>query len=337
MQRLVAPFVQRSPARRCRSRRAAGRCRRPGARRVGPADAARGGRARGAHALRRARRGAGPLQGQLAPARERAGPRDHRGWRGRARARAGCSTSCRGWAVTGVLSCTAAAARTAGWRPTSVRRRRCTSAGAPGHGRAGEPRRRGRGEGRGIDAALDPFVPLYLHLLSIPSDAFPLPRHLHGEHLQAAMLEALTALFAALARRATMLVLLEDWHWADEASRDALRRLAEMVGARPAGRRDQPARAWRPGRVRRDRGAHPARPARLAASAAIMRAVLGVERVSDALARARARAHRRAIRSSSSRSAAALLEEQAVVVRGRRGGGRDAASKRSRCRTPCRR
>ena len=44
---------------------------------------------------------------------------------------------------------------------------------------------------RGIEPSLEPFIPLYLHLLSIQSEAWPLPRHLKGEHFQAAMLEAL--------------------------------------------------------------------------------------------------------------------------------------------------
>ena len=56
--------------------------------------------------------------------------------------------------------------------------------------------------------SLEPFLPLYLHLLSVPSESHPLPRHLQGEHLQAALLDALAALFTALARRATLVVLL---------------------------------------------------------------------------------------------------------------------------------
>ena len=44
---------------------------------------------------------------------------------------------------------------------------------------------------RAIDASLEPFLPLYLHLLSVPSESHPLPRHLQGEHLQAALLDAL--------------------------------------------------------------------------------------------------------------------------------------------------
>ena len=144
---------------------------------------------------------------------------------------------------------------------------------------------------RAIDAALEPFVPLYLHLLSMPSEAFPLPRHLQGEHLRAALPEALTAIVVALARRATTLVLFEDWHWADEASRDALRRLLEMVDAHALMIVvTQPAGAGRSRRVCRWRARIQLAPLACDATAAIMRAVLHVDRVSDALA---ARVHER--------------------------------------------
>ncbi|MDQ3345599.1 MAG: tetratricopeptide repeat protein [Chloroflexota bacterium] len=82
---------------------------------------------------------------------------------------------------------------------------------------------------RSIDASLEPFVPLYLHLLSIPSDEFTVPRHLQGEHLHAALLEAIVALVMASAQQSPLLLLLEDWHWADDASREVLLRIAEVV------------------------------------------------------------------------------------------------------------
>ena len=44
---------------------------------------------------------------------------------------------------------------------------------------------------RSIAPALETFVPLYLHLLSMTSESHPLPQHLRGEPLQAAMGEAL--------------------------------------------------------------------------------------------------------------------------------------------------
>ena len=50
---------------------------------------------------------------------------------------------------------------------------------------------------RALDASLEPFIPLYLHLLSVPSESHALPRHLQGEHLQAALLDALSAIFTA--------------------------------------------------------------------------------------------------------------------------------------------
>jgi tetratricopeptide (TPR) repeat protein/class 3 adenylate cyclase len=135
-----------------------------------------------------------------------------------------------------------------------------------------------------IDAALEPFVPLYLHLLSVPSDSHALPRHLQGEHLQAALLDALAALLVALASREPIVAFLEDWHWADAASRAALGRVAEIV----------PAHALlfvvttRPGRHVIDE--HPGEGTRIqldplerSASAAIIRSVLRADRVPGTL------------------------------------------------------
>ncbi|GFE87352.1 serine/threonine-protein kinase [Steroidobacter agaridevorans] len=82
---------------------------------------------------------------------------------------------------------------------------------------------------RSIDASLLQFVPLYLHLLSMASDEFPLPRDLRGEHLQQAVPEALAALLARVASAAPTVLWLEDCHWSDEGSRAALHRLIEIV------------------------------------------------------------------------------------------------------------
>jgi serine/threonine protein kinase/tetratricopeptide (TPR) repeat protein len=139
---------------------------------------------------------------------------------------------------------------------------------------------------REIDASLEQFAPLYLNLLSIQSETYALPRHVRGEQLRASMSEALAAVLIALARDAPGVLLLEDWHWSDEGSAEALRRLLEIVSAhallivittRPEG----------VGRV--DWAPHAARvqlmPLDFESSAAIMRNVLGVQRVSDELAR----------------------------------------------------
>jgi class 3 adenylate cyclase/tetratricopeptide (TPR) repeat protein len=81
--------------------------------------------------------------------------------------------------------------------------------------------------------ALHEHVPLYLHLLSLRSPAHPLPEHLTGEVLQHAAEEALAELFLASAERRPVVLLLEDWHWTDEASAAALLHLGGRVaGAR---------------------------------------------------------------------------------------------------------
>ncbi len=86
---------------------------------------------------------------------------------------------------------------------------------------------------RAIDGSLAQFIPLYLHLLSVRSDEFAVPPHWQGDHLHAALLEAVVAIVMAAAERGGLLVLLEDWHWADDASRDVLQRIAEVVDALP--------------------------------------------------------------------------------------------------------
>jgi predicted ATPase/class 3 adenylate cyclase len=86
---------------------------------------------------------------------------------------------------------------------------------------------------RAIDQSLDEFLPIYLTLLAIPSEQFPLPQHLQGEQRQAAMVEAIAALFTLATSTVTLVLLLEDWHWADDASRVALDRLNEVVPSYP--------------------------------------------------------------------------------------------------------
>ena len=82
---------------------------------------------------------------------------------------------------------------------------------------------------RAIDRSLEQYLPFYLTLLAIPSAAHPVPEALRGERFQGAMLEAVAALYTLSSRSTPTLFLLEDWHWADEASRVALRQLAQVV------------------------------------------------------------------------------------------------------------
>ena len=168
---------------------------------------------------------------------------------------------------------------------------------------------------RGVDPTLEPFVPLFLHLLSVRGEGYGLPRHLEGEHLQSALLDALTALVGALSRRGPLVVLIEDWHWADTGSRAALSRIAELAVStglvlivtsrlEPGVQDEWPAHG---SRVQLDE-------LDFAASAAIVRAALDVPRVSDALAR---RLHDRAGGNPFflEQICASLLEQQAVTVR----------------------
>jgi serine/threonine protein kinase/tetratricopeptide (TPR) repeat protein len=168
---------------------------------------------------------------------------------------------------------------------------------------------------RSLDAGLEPFLPLLLHLLSVPSDRHVVPRHLHGEHLQAALLDALAAFVGVLTRPGPLVVIVEDGHWADSGSRAALIRVAELIDAAPlvlivTSREEEPGQdTWaahgtqiRLGRLDFD------------ASVSIAQAVLGVRQVSDALAQ---RLYDRAGGNPFflEQMCAALLERQAVVVR----------------------
>jgi serine/threonine protein kinase/class 3 adenylate cyclase len=84
-----------------------------------------------------------------------------------------------------------------------------------------------------IDPGLDSLLPLYLHLLSIHTERHPLPEHLEGKPFRHAMQEALVALFTLASRENPVVLILEDWHWVDEASHDAIRQLVEMCPGYP--------------------------------------------------------------------------------------------------------
>jgi len=138
---------------------------------------------------------------------------------------------------------------------------------------------------RAVDPALDEYLPLYLALLAVPSEAHPVPEHLRGETFQKAMLEAMAVLLTLSARTSPTLLVLEDWHWADEASREALRQLVEIVAAFPlmlvVTSRPDTSTDW--GSAEHQHLMHLA-PLDPAACSAIARAVLGADRVAPELA-----------------------------------------------------
>ncbi len=84
-----------------------------------------------------------------------------------------------------------------------------------------------------IDQTLEQFLAIYLHLLSIPSKDQPLPKNLHGQKLKNCIYQALATLNILNSKRQPMVLILEDWHWADEASDSMLKHLVSMIAPYP--------------------------------------------------------------------------------------------------------
>jgi class 3 adenylate cyclase/tetratricopeptide (TPR) repeat protein len=76
-----------------------------------------------------------------------------------------------------------------------------------------------------IDQTLEQYLPIYLYLLSISSEVYPLPTHLKGQELINEIQKALTVIITLNTKTQPMVLLLEDWHWADEASDSILNHL----------------------------------------------------------------------------------------------------------------
>jgi pimeloyl-ACP methyl ester carboxylesterase/DNA-binding SARP family transcriptional activator len=84
---------------------------------------------------------------------------------------------------------------------------------------------------RALEPGLTRYLPLFLHLLSVPSTEPGLPDGVRDRELRVQVHAALTALFAALSARQPVVALFEAWQWADEASQAAVRHLAALVAA----------------------------------------------------------------------------------------------------------
>jgi tetratricopeptide (TPR) repeat protein len=69
-------------------------------------------------------------------------------------------------------------------------------------------------------------------MLSIRSD-YSLPAHLQGKELRKAMEEALAAMITLNTQHRPMVMILEDWHWSDEASQAALKHLIGVTAPYP--------------------------------------------------------------------------------------------------------
>jgi predicted ATPase/class 3 adenylate cyclase len=84
-----------------------------------------------------------------------------------------------------------------------------------------------------IDPSLEKYLPVYLHLLSIPSKVYPLPQHLQGRELTTAILDALAAIFILNSNNQPMVLVFEDWHWVDDVSDAALKHIIGLIAPHP--------------------------------------------------------------------------------------------------------
>ena len=80
-----------------------------------------------------------------------------------------------------------------------------------------------------IDPSLEQYLPIYLHLLSVPSNEYPLPKQLRGQELIDAIHETLSAIIILNSKRQPYVSILEDWHWVDEASNAALKHIISVI------------------------------------------------------------------------------------------------------------
>ena len=126
-------------------------------------------------------------------------------------------------------------------------------------------------------------VPLFLQLFGVASDQPATHRFLEGGQFGLAMRDALVTLFTLATRARPVLLVFEDWHWADDASHGVL---AQLAGLAPAWRlalvityRQAPSMEWL--------GSVPRREVRLGPLGAdstkfLISSLLGAETASDA-------------------------------------------------------
>ncbi|MEE8480512.1 MAG: adenylate/guanylate cyclase domain-containing protein, partial [Desulfobacterales bacterium] len=84
-----------------------------------------------------------------------------------------------------------------------------------------------------FNPALKKYIPVFLHLLSIPSDQYSLPEELAGDKLKQTIQEALVTINTINTKHKTLVWILEDWHWADEASNATLIKHLDIMASYP--------------------------------------------------------------------------------------------------------
>ncbi|HKI97833.1 MAG TPA: AAA family ATPase [bacterium] len=84
-----------------------------------------------------------------------------------------------------------------------------------------------------INPALEAYIPHFLHLLSIKGPGHELPEALQGEELGRQLEQAMAAIITMNLQHRPMVMIMEDWHWCDEASDGLLRTMASVVAEYP--------------------------------------------------------------------------------------------------------
>ena len=84
-----------------------------------------------------------------------------------------------------------------------------------------------------IGGGLEAHLPVYLHLLSLSSEDYPLPPEMQGERLRRAVRAAMAAILELVSAGRPLILLLEGWHWADEASDSIVRSLSSVISQHP--------------------------------------------------------------------------------------------------------
>ncbi|MEO0499328.1 MAG: AAA family ATPase [Pseudomonadota bacterium] len=85
----------------------------------------------------------------------------------------------------------------------------------------------------GVEPALRCYTPHLLHLMGIASDSHRLPPQAEGNALRRIIGDAVVAALTAAAAVTPLLIVLDDWHLADDASIETLTTLVEMSAACP--------------------------------------------------------------------------------------------------------
>ena len=82
---------------------------------------------------------------------------------------------------------------------------------------------------RDLDPELERYVPIYLHVLSVQSKAYPIPPEMRDEALPRAIQDSVVAMNRRLSLQRPVVLHLEDWHWVDAASEATMMRFAREI------------------------------------------------------------------------------------------------------------